>query len=92
MLGWSDDDRLCESADGWIYAVGDVTHPLVEIETLMEDEYVRAHGLSVEREHPGFGARPTRRAVAQAQSHAGASDAAGARTRMGQPRCAGRSL
>ena len=26
VLGWSDDDRLCESADGWIYTVGDVTH------------------------------------------------------------------
>ena len=33
-----------------------MTHPLVEIEDLMEDEYVRAHGLSVVREHPGLGA------------------------------------
>ncbi|HTN78875.1 MAG TPA: CoA transferase [Acidimicrobiales bacterium] len=55
VLGWSDDDRLCDTPDGWLYRVGDVTHPLVEIEGLMEDEEVRRQGLSIERDHPGFG-------------------------------------
>jgi len=55
VLGWSDDDRLWETPDGWLYRVGDVTHPLVEIEDLMEDEEVRRQGLSIERDHPGFG-------------------------------------
>jgi crotonobetainyl-CoA:carnitine CoA-transferase CaiB-like acyl-CoA transferase len=43
-----------DSVDAWVSKL-DCAHRLVEIEDLMEQEYVRSHGLSVVREHPGFG-------------------------------------
>jgi crotonobetainyl-CoA:carnitine CoA-transferase CaiB-like acyl-CoA transferase len=49
-------DASCgdDSVASWVAKL-DCAHPLVETEDLMEDEYVRAHRLSVVREHPGFG-------------------------------------
>ncbi len=44
-----------DTVEAWTEKL-DCAHPLVEIEDLMEDEYVRSHGLSVVRDHPGFGA------------------------------------
>ncbi len=43
-----------DTVDAWAAKL-ECAHPLVEIEDLMEDDYVRAHALSVERDHPGFG-------------------------------------
>ena len=44
-----------DSVVSWVAKL-ECAHPLVEIEDLMEDQYVRVDALSVVREHPGFGA------------------------------------